>query len=191
MVFCGVNLAQYNRQEGTSKSMTETVDHYFMRQALALAVAAQARDEIPVGAVVTWQGEIIGHGHNHPLALADPTAHAEIIALRNAALRLNNYRLPGCTLYVTLEPCVMCIGAIFHARIARLVYAANDPKTGACGSIINLPADTRLNHHLAVERGILADEASLLLKQFFISRRKHQAHAHQNQHCPSAIDPIR
>ena len=131
--------------------MTETIDHYFMRQALALAGTAQALNEIPVGAIVTCQGEIIGHGHNHPLTLTDPTAHAEIMALRNAAQRLNNYRLPGCTLYVTLEPCVMCIGAIFHARIMRLVYAAHDPKTGACGSIINLPADARLNHHLSVE----------------------------------------
>ncbi len=171
--------------------MTETTDHYFMQQALALAGTAQALNEIPVGAIVTCQGEIIGHGHNHPLTLADPTAHAEIMALRNAAQRLNNYRLPGCTLYVTLEPCVMCIGAIFHARIMRLVYAAHDPKTGACGSIINLPADARLNHHLSVEHGVLADEASLLLKQFFISKRKHQAHAHHNQYCPSAIDRIR
>lgn len=171
--------------------MTESMDHYFMRQALALAVTAQTQNEVPVGAVVARQGEIIGFGHNHPLALADPTAHAEIMALRDATRRLNNYRLPGCTLYVTLEPCVMCIGAIFHARIARLVYAADDPKTGACGSIIDLPAETRLNHHLTVDRGILADEASLLLKQFFISKRKHPAHAHPDQYCPPAIDPIR
>jgi len=170
--------------------MTETADHYFMRQALTLAATAQTLNEIPVGAIVTWQGEIIGQGHNNPLKLADPTAHAEIMALRDAAQRLNNYRLPDCTLYVTLEPCVMCIGAIFHARIARLVYAADDPKTGVCGSIINLPAETRINHHLTVERGILAEEASHLLKQFFISKRKLQTHAHQDQHCSPAIDHI-
>lgn len=152
--------------------MTETEDHYFMRQALALAGTAQALDEIPVGAIVIRQGEIIGRGHNSPLTLADPTAHAEIMALRDAARRLNNYRLPDCALYVTLEPCTMCIGAIFHARIARLVYAADDPKTGACGSIINLPVEARLNHHLVVERGVLADEASALLKHFFSNKRK-------------------
>ncbi|MDT8363126.1 MAG: tRNA adenosine(34) deaminase TadA [Nitrosomonas sp.] len=170
--------------------MTETEDHYFMKQALVLAGTAQSLDEIPVGAVVTQQGEIVGRGHNHPLMLADPTAHAEIMALRDAAQRLNNYRLPGCTLYVTLEPCVMCIGAIFHARIARLVYAADDPKTGACGSIINLPANARLNHHLLVERGILAGEASALLRQFFITKRKQRDYAHQHQHCPSTTDRV-
>ncbi len=171
--------------------MTETEDHYFMRQALALASAAQALDEIPVGAIVVQQGEIIGRGHNSPLTLVDPSAHAEIMALRDAARYLNNYRLPGCILYVTLEPCVMCIGAIFHARIARLVYAADDSKTGACGSITNLPAEARLNHHLTVGRGVLADEASNLLKQFFITKRKHRTHAHPNQHYPSAINRIR
>lgn len=142
-----------------------------MRRALDLAYLAQEKREIPVGAVVVRQGEIIGRGHNQPIATTDPTAHAEILALRDAAQQLGNYRLLDCTLYVTLEPCVMCIGSIFHARIRRLVFAADDPKTGVCGSMLNLPTDSRLNHHLIVSRGVLAKEASSLLKQFFAVKR--------------------
>ncbi|MDP1786842.1 tRNA adenosine(34) deaminase TadA [Nitrosomonas sp.] len=147
-------------------------DSQFMLVALELAQQAQAIGEVPVGAVVVQNGIIVGRGHNRPITSDDPTAHAEIMAMRDAGSNLVNYRLRGCTLYVTLEPCVMCIGAIFHARIHRLVYAATDPKTGACGSVIDLPAETRLNHHLQVAAGILAPEASALLKQFFAQRRK-------------------
>ena len=147
-------------------------DSHFMQVALELAQQAQAIGEVPVGAVVVQNGVIVGRGHNRPISSDDPTAHAEIMAMRDAGSILVNYRLQDCTLYVTLEPCVMCIGAIFHARIQRLVYAAADPKTGACGSVIDLPAETRLNHHLQVATGILAPEASALLKQFFAQRRK-------------------
>ncbi len=143
-----------------------------MQAALELAQKAQDCGEVPVGAVVVQNGRIIGHGYNRPISAADPTAHAEIMALRAAGDHLGNYRLLDCTLYVTLEPCTMCIGAIFHARIQRLVFAATDPKTGACGSVIDLPAEVRLNHHLQVDSGILATEASALLKQFFAQRRK-------------------
>ena len=148
------------------------IDSHFMQVALELAQQAQAIGEVPVGAVVVQNGIIVGRGHNRPITAADPTAHAEIMAMRDAGSNLANYRLQDCTLYVTLEPCVMCIGAIFHARIQRLVYAAADPKTGACGSVIDLPAETRLNHHLQVAAGIMAPEASALLKQFFAQRRK-------------------
>lgn len=142
-----------------------------MQVALELAQQAQECGEVPVGAVVVRHGVIVGRGFNRPISVADPTAHAEIIAMRDAASHMANYRLPNCMLYVTLEPCVMCIGAIFHARIQRLVYAAADPKTGACGSIIDLPAEVRLNHHLLVDAGIMAPEAGALLKQFFAQRR--------------------
>ena len=143
-----------------------------MRSALELALQAQAAGEVPVGAVVVRDGEIIGRGYNRPISSRDPTAHAEIAALREAALNLGNYRLGGCDIYVTLEPCVMCAGAILHARIARLVYAARDPKTGACGSVANPFADARLNHHTSVAGGILAEEGGALLQAFFATRRK-------------------
>ena len=147
-------------------------DNNFMRSALALAHQAQTMGEIPVGAVIVRDGKIIGRGYNRSIVAADPTAHAEVMALRDAGRHLENYRLLDCTLYVTLEPCTMCVGALFHARIMRLVYAATDPKTGVCGSIINLPSETRLNHHMQVSGGVLAQEASMLLKQFFSKRRK-------------------
>ncbi len=142
-----------------------------MREALALARDAWAAGEVPVGAVVVRDGEIVGRGFNAPISRHDPSAHAEIMALRDAAENLGNYRLPGCALYVTLEPCAMCMGAIFHARIERVVYGASDLKTGACGSIINLPAEARLNHHAEVVGGILADECGGLLSDFFAQRR--------------------
>lgn len=146
-------------------------DKDFMQVALDLAREAQICGEVPVGAIVVHQGMVIGQGYNRPIGHDDPTAHAEIIALREAAKFLQNYRLSGCTLYVTLEPCTMCLGAMFHARIGRLVYAATDPKTGACGSVIDLPAEGRLNHHMQVTAGIMAEESSMLLKQFFVQRR--------------------
>ena len=148
------------------------IDSHFMQIALELAQQAQAIGEVPVGAVVVQNEIIVGRGHNRSITAADPTAHAEVMAMRDAGSNLVNYRLQDCTLYVTLEPCAMCIGAIFHARIQRLVYAATDPKTGACGSVIDLPAETRLYHHLQVAAGVLAPEASALLKQFFAQRRK-------------------
>lgn len=128
--------------------------------------------EVPVGAVVVKDGEIIGRGSNAPISQHDPSAHAEIQAMRDAATRLGNYRLVGCSLYVTLEPCAMCAGAIQHARIASLVYGASDPKTGACGSVIDLMAEARLNHHTEVTGGVLAQECGSLLSEFFASRRK-------------------
>src|SRR5687768_12465603 len=149
-----------------------SVDIDFMRAALALAGQAEEAGEVPVGAVLVKNGGIIGRGYNCPISVADPTAHAEVMALRDASRNLGNYRLVDCTLYVTLEPCVMCVGAIFHARIARLVYGAADPKTGACGSVIDLTAELRLNHHMQITRGILAEEGSGKLKQFFEKRRK-------------------
>lgn len=148
-----------------------TNDEYFMRAALDLAMKAQELGEVPVGAVVVREGEIIGRGFNRSIVAMDPTAHAEVTALRDAAQHVRNYRLLDCTLFVTLEPCTMCIGALFHARIKRLVYAASDAKTGVCGGVLNLPAETRLNHHLEVSGGVLAVEASILLRQFFIRKR--------------------
>lgn len=146
-----------------------------MRQALELAQQAWLIGEVPVGAVVVKQGEIIGRGYNSPITRHDPSAHAEIQALRNAAANLGNYRLPGCDLYVTLEPCVMCAGAIMHARIGRLLYGAADPKTGACGSVVNLFAEKKLNHHTDVIASVLAQESGDLLSRFFAERRKLQA----------------
>jgi len=142
-----------------------------MRAALELAAQAAAAGEVPVGAVVVKDGEIIGRGYNHPIAAHDPTAHAEIIALRDAAQHLGNYRLGGCDLYVSLEPCVMCAGAILHARIARLVYGAPDPKTGACGSVSNPFSERRLNHQTVVSGGLLQAESAAMLQQFFALRR--------------------
>lgn len=144
----------------------------YMGLALELARQAASLGEVPVGALVVKDGEIVGRGFNRPIASDDPTAHAEIMALRDAASNLGNYRLPGCTLYVTLEPCAMCSGAIMHARIARVVYGAGDYKTGACGSIVNLFAEPRLNHHTEVVSGILADECAALLSGFFAARRR-------------------
>ena len=146
-------------------------DEDYMRAALAQARQAGACDEVPVGAVVVLDGEIVGRGFNQPIGRHDPTAHAEIMALRDAATRLGNYRLPGCALYVTLEPCVMCSGAIMHARIARVVYGARDPKTGVAGSVLDLFAEPRLNHHATIEGGLLADDCGRMLSSFFAARR--------------------
>ena len=142
-----------------------------MRQALALACEAARAGEVPVGAVVVKDGRIIGRGYNRPITTADPTAHAEIVALREAAAAEGNYRLPGCELYVTLEPCAMCVGALVHARLGRVVFGAKDPKTGACGSIVDLPGIAHWNHHGRFEGGLLADECGALLRSFFAGRR--------------------
>jgi len=146
-------------------------DDAWMAEALALARVARARGEVPVGALVVKDGAIIGRGGNAPVAHSDPTAHAEIAALREAGRTLGNYRLPGCELFVTLEPCAMCAGAILHARIARVVYGARDPKTGACGSVVDLFAEPRLNHHATVAGGVRAEECGKLLSEFFAERR--------------------
>ncbi len=146
-------------------------DFYFMRQALALAEAAAQCGEVPVGAVLVHEGRVIGCGSNRPIASHDPSAHAEIVALREGARRLDNYRLLNCTLYVTLEPCIMCAGAIIHARIQRLVYGTRDPKTGAAGSVFDIFGSGRVNHVVAVEGGLLAEESAALLKAFFKTRR--------------------
>ena len=143
----------------------------FMREALALAAEAARAGEVPVGAVVVKEGRIIGRGYNRPITSSDPTAHAEIVALREAATAERNYRLAGCELYVTLEPCAMCVGAMVHARLARIVYGAADPKTGACGSIVDLPGLATLNHHGRFEGGLLADECGRILRDFFAERR--------------------
>jgi tRNA(adenine34) deaminase len=149
-----------------------------MRRALVLARRAEAEGEVPVGAVLVRDGEVIGEGWNRPIASADPTAHAEILALREAALRVGNYRLPGSTLYVTLEPCVMCAGAIIHARVERLVFGACDPKGGAAGGRFDLlPSDQRFNHRTACDGGLLAEECAELLRAFFRRRRKSGAGA--------------
>jgi len=146
-------------------------DSDFMGAALALALAASKLGEVPVGAVVVKGGQIIGTGSNAPISRRDPSAHAEILALRAAASALENYRLTDCTLYVTLEPCAMCAGAIQHARIARVVFGASDAKTGACGSVVNLFAEPMLNHHTQVQGGMLARDCGELLSNFFRQRR--------------------
>ncbi len=147
-------------------------DADFMAEALVQARLARDKGEVPVGAVIVRDGEIVGRGHNQPITLCDPSAHAEIMALRDAGTRMGNYRLPDCTLYVTIEPCVMCTGAIFHARIARVVFGAADAKTGAAGSVVNLFQELRLNHHAEVSGGILAETSGGLVSAFFQERRR-------------------
>lgn len=143
-----------------------------MTLAQAAAEDARAAGEVPVGAVLVRGDEVIAKGFNHPIGAHDPSAHAEMVALRSAAQRLENYRLPGCELYVTLEPCLMCAGAIMHARIARVVFGARDPKTGACGSVVDAFANPQLNHHATVVGGVLEDECGAALKTFFADRRR-------------------
>ena len=151
--------------------LTHQAGEAYMREALALAAQAAQAGEVPVGAVVVKEGAVIGRGFNHPISAHDPTSHAEIEALREAAHALGNYRLPGCELYVTLEPCAMCVGAMLHARLARVAFGARDPKTGACGSVVDLPALAALNHHTRFEGGLLAQECADLLRRFFAERR--------------------
>lgn len=153
-------------------SVRDVHDLIFMRQALDQARNAWALGEVPVGALVVKDGEVIATGFNQPIGTHDPTAHAEIMALRAAATILGNYRLPGCELYVTLEPCAMCSGAMIHARLARVIYGAADPKTGVCGSVVNLFEQNQLNHHTQVTGGVLADECGNVLREFFAERRR-------------------
>jgi tRNA(adenine34) deaminase len=146
-------------------------DIIFMRRAFELAREAEAEGEVPVGALIVRDGEIVAEGFNRPISTRDPTAHAEMVALRAAAARSDSYRLTGTTLYVTLEPCAMCAGAMVHARVQRLVYAAKDPRAGAAGSVFNVVQNPALNHRLEVTSGVLADDCGTLLKNFFVARR--------------------
>lgn len=147
-------------------------DEFYMREALSLAQAAECLGEVPVGAIVVSDGRIVGRGFNTPIGDDDPTAHAEIAAIRAAARELGNYRLPGCELFVTIEPCAMCAGAILHARIARVVYGARDQKTGVHGSVVDLFAVERLNHHTRIEGGVLAADCARVISDFFAARRR-------------------
>ena len=154
--------------------MTEGQENHehWMQQAMALAARAEMLGEVPVGALLVHDGKVIGEGWNRSISDHDPSAHAEIVAIREAGKRMDNYRLPGSTLYVTLEPCAMCVGAMIHARIERLVYAATDPKTGALGGAFSLPGLHAHNHELDVRGGVLAEEAGEMLRSFFRQRRK-------------------
>ena len=167
--------AAQNNAPGVDSVTHMQQDVAFMRRALELAHRAGTAGEVPVGAVLVSDGVVIGEGYNLPILSCDPTAHAEIQALRAAAQRVGNYRLPSSVLYVTLEPCVMCAGALIHARVARVVFGASDPKTGACGSVLNLFAETRLNHHAEVAGGVLAQECGELVRAFFTMRRSSSA----------------
>lgn len=169
------------RGQGLTAVDAEARDEYWMRRAIALADQAAARGEVPVGAVVVRGDRVLGEGCNGPVGSHDPTAHAEVLALRAAGRAEGNYRLPGAELYVTLEPCPMCAGAIQHARIARVVYGASDPKTGACGSVVDLFAHPALNHHATVVAGVLAQACADRLTGFFASRRKEAAMARESR----------
>ncbi len=147
-------------------------DQDWMQQALMLARQAADQGEVPVGALVVRGGQLLGQGYNQPITANDPSAHAEIIAMRSASLAEKNYRLSGCTLYVTLEPCTMCFGAMVHARIGRLVYGASEPRAGVCESQLQLPSVDFYNHRVEVGKGVLAEESAMLLKRFFADRRK-------------------
>jgi tRNA(adenine34) deaminase len=157
---------KFDKQDEINKQ-----DEQFMRVALSEAQAAGEAGEVPIGAVVVHAGQIISRGQNSVIRLSDPTAHAEVVALRNAGRALNNYRLEGCTVYATLEPCAMCAGALIHARVARLVYAAADPKAGAAGSVLNVINHPELNHLAEVSSGLLAEESAERLRTFFRQRR--------------------
>lgn len=151
--------------------MANETDRHWMERALSLARRAEDEGEVPVGALLVREGVLLAEGWNRPIAAQDPTAHAEIVVLREAARRCGNYRLPGTTLYVTLEPCPMCMGALVHARVQRLVFAAAEPRSGAAGSVLDLAAHPGLNHQVRVEGGLFAEEARALLQDFFRRRR--------------------
>jgi tRNA(adenine34) deaminase len=154
-----------------SSPVTEAVREKFMREALKEAKKAEDKGEVPVGAVVTWQDRIVGRGHNQSISAQDPTAHAEIIAVRKASRKLRNYRLPECSIYVTVEPCSMCAGALVWARIASVIYGTADEKAGACGSVFNVACNRALNHRMTVEGGVLEEECKALIRGFFKKRR--------------------
>lgn len=150
-------------------------DHKFMARALQLAQQAEAAGEVPVGAVLVKDGQIIAEGWNQPIGMNDPSAHAEMLAIRTAAQHLANYRLLDTTLYVTLEPCAMCAATMVHARVRRLVYAATDPRAGAAGTIFNITQHSALNHRLAVTSGVMAEECAAMLRNFFQARRNNKS----------------
>jgi tRNA(adenine34) deaminase len=156
---------------GSLVVVANPVDQAFMSRALELAREAAAAGEVPVGAVIVKDGEIIAEGWNRPIITNDPTAHAEIVALRAAGVALDTYRLTDTTLYVTLEPCAMCAGAMVHARVRRLVFGATDPRAGAAGSVFNVAQNPALNHRIETSGGVLADECGTLLREFFVARR--------------------
>ncbi len=158
----------------------------FMQQAIELARHGATQGEVPVGALVVLDGKIIGRGFNQPITRHDPTAHAEVMALRDASTHVGNYRLPGSTLYVTVEPCAMCAGAIQHARVARVVYGTVEPKTGACGSVVDLFAEPRLNHHAEVVGGVMAESCAEVVSDFF-RRRREEARAARAQRLQTAL----
>jgi len=147
------------------------IDIQYMQRAFELAQTAKEQDEVPVGAVIVYEDKIIGEGWNQPISSNDATSHAEIVALRQAGQTLGNYRLPGAVMYVTLEPCAMCAGALIHARLAKLIYAADDPKTGACGSVFNLLQTKQLNHKVEIEKGVMEEECRSLIQGFFKEKR--------------------
>jgi tRNA(adenine34) deaminase len=157
------------------------LDEYWMRYALALASNAEAQGEVPVGAVLVRDNEVLGEGWNQSITLCDPSAHAEMLAMRMAGIKARNYRLPNTTLYVTLEPCAMCAGAMIHARIQRVVFGAYDPKTGAAGSMFSLLNDERHNHQIEVVGGVLEEECAETLRAFFRKRRQQQSAAKQSR----------
>ncbi len=154
------------------KRPLDNPDEYFMHRAMAEAMRGAAESEVPVGAVVVREGKIIARAHNKPIRLNDPAAHAEILALRRAGRKLGNYRLSGCTLYVTIEPCAMCAGAIVHSRIERVVYGAPDPKAGASGSVLTVLNHPKLNHQVEIVQGVLAEDCASILREFFRKRRR-------------------
>lgn len=170
---------------------TDAADRMHAHMQRALDQAQRARDlgEVPVGAVLVRNDEVIAVGFNQPIGKHDPTAHAEIMALRAAADILGNYRLPGCELYVTLEPCAMCAGAMMHARLSRVIYGATDPKTGACGSVLNLFAQEQLNHHTEVTGGVMAEDCGRMLKDFF-SERREQSKLQKQQHEKQKLEQL-
>jgi len=169
-------------------------DEFAMRLALDQALNAQLSGEVPVGAVITrlvdGVSQVLATGYNRPITTHDPTAHAEIVALRHAAQLVENYRLPGCTLYVTLEPCAMCAMALMHARLDRVVFAAADPKTGAVGSVVDLFAQPQLNHHTTVQGGLMAEQAGQLLRDFFAQRRAAQRETRETREAPTEALPV-
>lgn len=177
----------------TSDAMTwpdaSARDAYYMKLALDQAELARARGEVPVGAVIVRDDQVIARGFNQPIGLHDPSAHAEMVALRAAALTLKNYRLPGCEIFVTLEPCLMCAGAIMHARLARVVFGARDPKTGACGSVADVFAEARLNHHATVTGAVLETDCGQSLSSFFAERRRAAREARAMQASADAAHP--
>ena len=180
------------RDEATTPSAAH--DEYAMRLAIDQALNAQLAGEVPVGAVIMRMvdgvPQVLATGYNRPITTHDPTAHAEIVALRHAAQLLENYRLAGCTLYVTLEPCAMCAMALMHARLDRVVFAAADPKTGAAGSVVNLFAEPQLNHHTAVQGGLMADAAGQVLRDFFADRRAAQRAVREASAIPTEALPV-